>query len=77
MIKFESNMLVLNNAFSNEDVEEINAFAEYVREQERERIIDLLDSEHSEYTYQHQENKGAYIDDCSACFAIAIINGEN
>ena len=42
MIKFEHNMLVLNNAFSKEDVEEINAYAEYVRKQERERIIALL-----------------------------------
>lgn len=47
------------------------------REREREVIIALLDAEHSEYTYQHQENKGAYIDDCPACFAIAIIKGEN
>ena len=42
MIKFESNMLVLNNTFSNEDVEQINAFADYVRKQERERIITLI-----------------------------------
>jgi hypothetical protein len=42
MIKFESNMLVLNNTFSEEDVMEINAFADYVRGQERERIIALL-----------------------------------
>jgi hypothetical protein len=42
MIKFEHNMLVLNNAFSNDDVLEINAFADYVRSQERERIIALL-----------------------------------
>jgi hypothetical protein len=42
MIKFESNMLVLNNTFSEEDVLEINAFADYVRQQERERIIALL-----------------------------------
>lgn len=42
MIKFESNMLVLNNTFSNEDVEQINAFADYVRNQERERIITLI-----------------------------------
>ncbi len=41
MIKFEHNMLVLNNAFSREDVEEINAFAEHVRNQERERIIEV------------------------------------
>lgn len=55
----------------------INAFKEGIRREERERIISLLDAEHSEYTYQHQENKKAYIDDCAACFAIAIIKGEN
>jgi hypothetical protein len=44
MIKFEYNMLVLNNAFSNEDVQEINAFSEYVRSQERDRIIALLEA---------------------------------
>ena len=52
MIKFEHNMLVLNNAFSQEDVEQINSFADYVRKQERERIVGLLeklrDSEYSE-----------------------------
>jgi hypothetical protein len=42
MIKFESNMLVLNNAFSEEDVHQIDAYAEYVRSQERERIVGLL-----------------------------------
>jgi hypothetical protein len=45
MIKFEHNMLVLNNAFSNDDVLEINAFADYVRLQERERIIALIEAE--------------------------------
>jgi hypothetical protein len=52
MVKFEYNMLVLNNAFSEEDVDHINAFADYVRKQERERIAKLLeelrDSEYSE-----------------------------
>lgn len=43
MIKFEHNMLVLNNTFSDDDVREINAFADYVRKQERERIIALLE----------------------------------
>jgi hypothetical protein len=42
MIKFEYNMLVLNNAFSEEDVQQIGAYAEYVRKQERERIIEML-----------------------------------
>ena len=44
MIKFESNMLVLNNAFSEEDVDEINAYADYVRNKERERIIALIEA---------------------------------
>jgi hypothetical protein len=43
MLKFEHNMLVLNNTFSEEDVDHINAFADYVRNQERERIIELID----------------------------------
>jgi len=43
MLKFEYNMLVLNNTFSEEDVDHINAFADYVRKQERERIIELID----------------------------------
>ena len=43
MLKFEYNMLVLNNAFSEDDVDQINAFADYVRSQERERIIELLE----------------------------------
>jgi hypothetical protein len=42
MIKFEHNMLVLNNAFSKEDVEQIDDFADYIRNEERERIIKLL-----------------------------------
>lgn len=45
--------------------------------QERERIIALLDGEHSEFTHQHQENKRAFIDDCAACSAISLIKGEN
>jgi hypothetical protein len=44
LIKFEHNMLVLNSAFSEEDVDEINAYAEYVRNKERERIIALIES---------------------------------
>lgn len=43
MLKFEHNMLVLNNTFSEDDVNQINAFADYVRMQERERIIELID----------------------------------
>lgn len=43
MIKFEHNTLVLNNVFSKQDVAEIDRFAEYVRNQEQERIIKLLE----------------------------------
>ena len=42
MIKFEHNMLVLNNSFSQEDVEQINDYADYVRSQERERLAQTL-----------------------------------
>ncbi len=42
MIKFEYNMLVLNSSFSDQDVQEINAFADYVRSKERERMAQTL-----------------------------------
>lgn len=45
MIKFEHNTLVLNNVFSKQDVAEIDRFAEYVRNQENERIIKLLEDQ--------------------------------
>ena len=70
MIKFEHNMLVLNNTFSNEDVEEINAFAEYVRKQERERIIELLESEILDVG-----DDGRFLWEPKAI--IALIKGEN
>ena len=73
MIKFEHNMLVLNNAFSNEDVEQINAFAEYVRSQERDRIIALLTETHAGLkavlARAHPEGDGSEI--------IALIQGES
>jgi hypothetical protein len=75
MIKFEYNMLVLNNAFSNEDVQEINAFSEYVRSQERERIIALLNEMLAD-NWDWAEDC-----DCDGCIRInkmfALIKGEN
>jgi hypothetical protein len=65
MIKFESNMLVLNNTFSEEDVLEINAFSEYVRSQERERIIALIESK-DEWHYEFSDVSDV----------IALIKGE-
>ena len=50
MIKFEHNMLVLNNFFSEDDVDQIDAYADYVRKQERDRIIALLKSK-DEWNY--------------------------
>jgi hypothetical protein len=44
--------------------------------QERERIIALFETEHSEFTAQHQQDKNAYIDDCFACLAIELIKGD-
>jgi Tfp pilus assembly pilus retraction ATPase PilT len=43
MIKFEHGMLVLNSLMTKEDVAAINEFADYVRNQENERIIKLLE----------------------------------
>ena len=65
MIKFEHNMLVLNNTFSDDDVREINAFADYVRNQERERIFDLLEEWKGNGTLMSVE------------FLIELIKGEN
>jgi hypothetical protein len=66
MIKFEHNMLVLNNAFSKEDVDEINAYAEYVCSQERKRIIALIESK-DEWHYAFSDVSDV----------IALIKGEN
>jgi hypothetical protein len=63
MIKFEHNMLVLNNAFSEADVDEINAFAEHVRNQERDRIMDII----------YASEFGGY----DVGYLISLIKGEN
>ena len=55
MLKFEHNMLVLNNTFSEEDVDHINAFADYVRKQERERLLDYLEKVRQESLDDHEE----------------------
>ena len=54
MIKFEHNMLVLNNFFSENDVDQIDAYADYVRKQERDRIIALLQSK-DEWHYEFSD----------------------
>ena len=53
-----------------------DSWLEKVLAEERGRIIELLDGEHSEWTAQHQEDRSVFIDDCSACFAIDIIKGD-
>lgn len=42
MIRFEYGMLVLDNNTTKEDVDAVKEFAENVRKQENERIINLL-----------------------------------
>jgi hypothetical protein len=54
----------------------VKDFAELGARRERERIIALLDAEHSEFTEQHQTDPIYLGDDCSACFSIAVIRGE-
>jgi len=66
MIKFEHNMLVLNNFFSEEDVDQIDAYADYVRKQERERIIALIQSR-DEWHYEFSD----------VADVIALIKGES
>lgn len=43
MIKFEHGMLVLDNNTNKDDVDAIEEFAKYVRNQENKRIFELLD----------------------------------
>ena len=43
MIKVENNMLVLDSAFTKEDVLAINHFVEIAKKQERESIIKILE----------------------------------
>jgi CHASE3 domain sensor protein len=61
MIKFEFGMLVLDNNTTKEDVDAVKEFADNVRKQENERIINLLKESDSV---------------CNE-WAIALIKGEN
>ena len=70
MIKFEHNTLVLNSIFSKDDVAEIDAFAEYIRNDERERIVKLLITLEESKTHSIWD----YNDKVSA--VIALIKGE-
>ena len=45
LIKFEHNMLVLNNSFDKDDVEHINNFTDFIRKQEQDRFTQLLETE--------------------------------
>lgn len=43
MIKVENGMLVLDSTFTKDDVKAINDFVEIAKEQERERIVKVLE----------------------------------
>lgn len=58
MIKVESNMLVLDSAFTKEDVLAINEFVELAKQQERERIIKLLEEDADNNHYALRVIKG-------------------
>ena len=58
MIKVESNMLVLDNSFSKEDVLAIDEFVQIAKEQERERIIELLEEDAAANYYALRIIKG-------------------
>jgi hypothetical protein len=65
MIKFENGMLVLNSIFTKEDVAGINEFADYVRNQERERIIKLLT----------EDGKRNYVSEDTYNYVVSVIQG--
>ncbi len=79
MIKFEFNMLVLNSSFSEEDVEQINAYADYVRSQERKRLAQTL-NDYFELTRYSVDVEGAKENvqwDAGFQSALALIKKEN
>jgi hypothetical protein len=79
MIKFEFNMLVLNSSFSEEDVKQINAYADYVRSQERERLAQTL-NDYFELTRYSVDVEGAEENvqwDAGFQSALALIKKEN
>jgi hypothetical protein len=45
MIKFEFGMLVLDKNATKEDVEHIHAYTDFVRKEERERVLALMNAE--------------------------------
>jgi inhibitor of KinA sporulation pathway (predicted exonuclease) len=79
MIKFEFNMLVLNSSFSEEDVKQINAYADYVRSQERDRLSQTL-KDYFELTRYSVDVEGAEENvqwDAGFQSALALIKKEN
>ena len=47
MINFEYGMLVLDNNTTKEDVDAVKEFAEHIRQDERQRLINLLEESDS------------------------------
>ena len=75
MIKFEHNMLVLNSFFSEDDVDQIDAFADYVREQERDRILASIINLREQYNIDSMNLNEVRVAKYDAiCTAIEVIN---
>lgn len=72
MIKFEHGMLVLNSLMTKEDVAAINEFADYVRNQENERIIKLLEDQQIRFI-----SNGFWTEGVAVRASVALIKGEN
>jgi archaellum biogenesis ATPase FlaH len=71
MITFEYGMLVLDKNATKEDVTQIDAFAEYVRNQERERIIKLIEESKDMVSGQEKLLVNIGLD-----LAMAVVRGE-
>jgi len=75
MIKFEHNMLVLNSFFSEDDVDQIDAYADYVREQERKRILASIINLREQYNIDSMNLNEVRVAKYDAiCTAIEVIN---
>ena len=72
MINFEHGMLVLDRNTTKEDVDAVKEFAEHIRQDERERVIRLLQE-----PYWHNLRSPGTHEDCKMCETIWLINDIN
>jgi hypothetical protein len=68
MIRFENGMLALDYPMTKEHAQVIKDFVQYIKEQEQERIIKLLED-----TAATKEHLFCYVEDCWCCHRLNVI----